>query len=121
MSQFKTDRRHDLITAITSCGHSIDHDEVTLRFDPKQEGHNAFNQLNNRVTEWAEQREAALRSVNLALAEALVAAVDVMKTSRAPFTAGTGAFEHWHLVRQSVISASAAALSLSQAKSGDKT
>lgn len=54
--------RHDLITAITACGHSIDHDEVTLRYDPRQEGHNAFNQLNRRITAWAEEREAEVKA-----------------------------------------------------------
>lgn len=65
--------RHELITAITSCGHSIDHDEVTLRFDPKQEGHNAFNQLNRRILAWADKRASQDRATIKALVTALEA------------------------------------------------
>ena len=41
---------HDaILTAVSSCGHSIDAESVTLYFDPKQPGHNALNQLSRRI------------------------------------------------------------------------
>lgn len=36
--------------AVLSCPHSIVHDMITLRFDPKQNGHNALAQLAARLT-----------------------------------------------------------------------
>ncbi|MBD9539970.1 hypothetical protein IB276_10955 [Ensifer sp. ENS04] len=38
-----------MMEAVISCPHSINRDEVILRFDPKAEGHNALNQLSRRL------------------------------------------------------------------------
>ena len=38
-----------LFDAVLNCPHSITHDAITLRFDPKQAGHNALAQLRHRL------------------------------------------------------------------------
>jgi len=53
--------REGLIVAATSCPHTIDRDSVVLRFDPKQPGHNALNQLARRL-EAARAAQPAARS-----------------------------------------------------------
>lgn len=45
-----------LMIAITSCPHDIDHNQVVLHFDSKQEGHGALNQVGRRI-------EAAIRKL----------------------------------------------------------
>lgn len=45
----KLKAREQIRNAVLSCGHSIDRDEIILRFNPKQEGHNALNQLARRL------------------------------------------------------------------------
>ena len=40
----------DLLNAAINCPHSIESESVTLRFDPKQPGHNALNQLGRRLS-----------------------------------------------------------------------
>ena len=38
-----------LMDAVLSCPHSITHESITLRFNPKQAGHNALAQLRHRL------------------------------------------------------------------------
>ena len=40
---------HDLMDAVLSCPHTITHESITLRFNPKQEGYNALAQLRHRL------------------------------------------------------------------------
>jgi hypothetical protein len=47
--------RADLTRAVVSCPHEITADEVVLRYDPKQPGKNAFNQLMTRIEAAAQQ------------------------------------------------------------------
>ena len=57
---------HDLMDAVLNCPHSITHESITLRFDPKQEGYNALAQLHNRLTAYdaaAKAREMELLAV----------------------------------------------------------
>jgi hypothetical protein len=49
------DYRSDLTRAVVSCPHEITADEVVLRYDPKQPGKNAFNQLMTRIETAAQQ------------------------------------------------------------------
>jgi DNA repair exonuclease SbcCD ATPase subunit len=54
---------HHLLDAVLNCAHSITHESVTLRFTPKQEGHNALSQLRHRLAAAdmaARQREMQL-------------------------------------------------------------
>lgn len=57
---------HDLMDAVLNCPHTITHESITLRFDPKQkEGHNALAQLRQRLAAYdqeARQRELQLLS-----------------------------------------------------------
>ena len=39
----------ELLLSVLSCPHTIDHESITLRFDPKQDGHNALAQLHQRL------------------------------------------------------------------------
>ena len=39
----------DLLLSVLSCPHTITHESITLRFNPKQEGHNALAQLHHRL------------------------------------------------------------------------
>ena len=41
----------ELLLSVLSCPHTITHESITLRFDPKQAGHNALAQLRHRMTE----------------------------------------------------------------------
>lgn len=41
----------EVTKAVTACPHSINDDEVVLRFMPNSEGHNALNQLSRRIKE----------------------------------------------------------------------
>ncbi len=57
---------HDLMGAVLNCPHTITHESITLRFAPKQAGHNALAQLRQRITEAdfaAWQREMELLAV----------------------------------------------------------
>ena len=38
-----------LMDAVLSCPHTITHESITLRFNPKQEGYNALAQLRHRL------------------------------------------------------------------------
>lgn len=40
-----------LYRAAINCPHEIDHEQVILKYDPKQPGHNALNQLGRRLVE----------------------------------------------------------------------
>ena len=40
---------HDLMGAVLNCPHTITHESITLRFYPKQAGHNALAQLRHRL------------------------------------------------------------------------
>jgi chromosome segregation ATPase len=54
-----------LFDAVLTCPHSITAESVTLRFTPKQEGHNALSQLRHRLAAYdqaARQREMQLLS-----------------------------------------------------------
>ena len=39
----------DLLFSVLSCPHTITHESITLRFNPKQEGYNALAQLHHRL------------------------------------------------------------------------
>lgn len=53
----------DTMDAVLSCPHTITHNDITLRFNPKQDGHNALSQLRNRLTAY----EAAVKARELEL------------------------------------------------------
>lgn len=40
-----------LFLAVLACPHSINANEIVLKFDPKQKGDNALNQLSRRISE----------------------------------------------------------------------
>ena len=68
------------LDAVLNCPHTITHESITLRFDPKQAGHNALAQLRQRITEAdlaAWQRELEL----LALIEDLERLIDTADKS----------------------------------------
>ena len=55
----------ELLLAVLDCKHTIDHESITLRFNPKQDGYNALAQLHNRLRAYdqaARQRELQLLS-----------------------------------------------------------
>ena len=55
-----------LMDAVLNCPHSITHDAITLRFNPKQEGYNALAQLRHRLAAYdaaAKAREMELLAV----------------------------------------------------------
>ena len=55
-----------LMDAVLNCHHSITHESITLRFNPKQEGYNALAQLHNRLAAYdaaAKAREMELLAV----------------------------------------------------------
>ena len=56
-----------LMDAVLSCPHTITHESITLRFNPKQEGYNALAQLHNRLT--AYDAAAKARAIVRAAAE----------------------------------------------------
>ena len=39
----------ELLLSVLSCPHTITHESITLRFNPKQEGYNALAQLSQRL------------------------------------------------------------------------
>ena len=39
----------ELLLSVLSCPHTITHESITLRFNPKQEGYNALAQLRHRL------------------------------------------------------------------------
>ena len=39
----------ELLLSVLSCPHTVTHESITLRFNPKQEGYNALAQLHNRL------------------------------------------------------------------------
>ena len=39
----------ELLLSVLSCPHTVTHESITLRFNPKQEGHNALAQLRHRL------------------------------------------------------------------------
>ena len=39
----------DLLLTVLSCPHTVTHESITLRFNPKQEGYNALAQLRHRL------------------------------------------------------------------------
>ena len=39
----------DLLLTVLSCPHTVTHESITLRFNPKHEGHNALAQLRHRL------------------------------------------------------------------------
>ena len=56
----------ELLLSVLSCPHTVTHNSVTLRFNPKQEGYNALAQLHNRLTAYdaaAKAREMELLAV----------------------------------------------------------
>ena len=56
----------DLLFSVLSCPHTITHESITLRFNPKQEGYNALAQLHHRLTAYdaaAKAREMELLAV----------------------------------------------------------
>ena len=40
----------ELLLTVLSCPHTVTHESITLRFNPKQAGYNALAQLHNRLT-----------------------------------------------------------------------
>ena len=55
-----------IFDAVLSCPHTITHESITLRFNPKRDGHNALAQLRNRLTAYdaaAKARELELLAV----------------------------------------------------------
>ena len=56
----------DLLLSVLSCPHTVTHESITLRFNPKQEGYNALAQLHNRLAAYdaaAKARELELLAV----------------------------------------------------------
>ena len=57
----------DLLLSVLSCPHTVTHESITLRFNPKQkEGHNALAQLRHRLAAYdaaAKAREMELLAV----------------------------------------------------------
>ena len=56
----------ELLLTVLSCPHTVTHESITLRFNPKQEGYNALAQLHNRLTDYdaaAKAREMELLAV----------------------------------------------------------
>ena len=56
----------ELLLSVLSCPHTVTHESITLRFNPKQEGYNALAQLHNRLTAYdaaAKAREMELLAV----------------------------------------------------------
>ena len=56
----------ELLLTVLSCPHTVTHESITLRFNPKQEGYNALAQLHNRLTAYdaaAKAREMELLAV----------------------------------------------------------
>ena len=39
----------ELLLSVLSCPHTVTHESITLRFNPKQEGYNALAQLRHRL------------------------------------------------------------------------
>ena len=55
-----------LMDAVLSCPHTVTHESITLRFNPRQEGYNALAQLHNRLAAYdaaAKARELELLAV----------------------------------------------------------
>ena len=55
----------ELLLSVLSCPHTITHESITLRFNPKQDGYNALAQLHHRLAAYdqeARQREMQLLS-----------------------------------------------------------
>ena len=56
----------ELLLSVLSCPHTVTHESITLRFNPKQEGYNALAQLHNRLAAYdaaAKAREMELLAV----------------------------------------------------------
>ena len=56
----------ELLLSVLSCPHTITHESITLRFNPRQEGYNALAQLRNRLRAYdaaAKARELELLAV----------------------------------------------------------
>ena len=56
----------ELLLTVLSCPHTVTHESITLRFNPKQEGYNALAQLHHRLTAYdaaAKAREMELLAV----------------------------------------------------------
>ena len=56
----------ELLLSVLSCPHTVTHESITLRFNPKQEGYNALSQLHHRLTAYdaaAKAREMELLAV----------------------------------------------------------
>ena len=56
----------ELLLTVLSCPHTVTHESITLRFNPKQKGYNALAQLHNRLTTYdavAKAREMELLAV----------------------------------------------------------
>ena len=56
----------ELLLSVLSCPHTVTHESITLRFNPKQEGYNALSQLHHRLTAYdaaAKARELELLAV----------------------------------------------------------
>ena len=56
----------ELLLSVLSCPHTVTHESITLRFNPKQAGHNALAQLRQRLAAYdaaAKAREMELLAV----------------------------------------------------------
>ena len=56
----------ELLLSVLSCPHTVTHESITLRFNPKQEGYNALAQLRHRLAAYdaaAKAREMELLAV----------------------------------------------------------
>ena len=56
----------ELLLSVLSCPHTITHNDITLRFNPAQDGYNALAQLHRRLTAYeaaAKAREMELLAV----------------------------------------------------------
>ena len=49
--------------AVLNCPHTIDHNDITLRFNPKQDGYNALAQLHHRLRAY----DAVAKAIELEL------------------------------------------------------
>jgi hypothetical protein len=51
VDQLEAGLREVLYLKALNCPHTIEHDKITLHYDPKQSGHNALAQLADRLAE----------------------------------------------------------------------
>ena len=77
-----------LYRAAINCPHEIDHEQVILKYDPKQPGHNALNQLGRRLVS-AVAAPKALTPVDFDKAERKSAIANFVESNRTHGIGGT--------------------------------